>query len=106
MTPNNFDREHSFAIPSRRQFLVTAVLALTAPLLTRFALGMETGAGQPSAGAEPHAANLANRKLGSLEVSALGLGCISMAGTYSRIPDRQEIIASSGALKAKIQVVK
>jgi len=35
------------------------------------------------------------RKLGNsnLEVSALGLGCMSMTGGYSRSPDRQEMIA-------------
>lgn len=35
------------------------------------------------------------RTLGSsnLEVSALGLGCMSMSGGYSRSPDRQEMIA-------------
>src|SRR5213596_1095329 len=29
----------------------------------------------------------------TLEVSALGLGCMSMTGGYSRSPDRQEMIA-------------
>src|SRR3989440_2459227 len=35
------------------------------------------------------------RKLGNsnLEVSALGLGCMSMTGGYSLLPDRQEMIA-------------
>ena len=35
------------------------------------------------------------RKLGNsnLEVSALGAGCMSMTGGYSRLPDRQEMIA-------------
>src|SRR6476620_9456974 len=35
------------------------------------------------------------RKLGNsnLEVSALGLGCMSMTGGYSAMPDRQEMIS-------------
>jgi len=32
------------------------------------------------------------RKLGDLEVSALGLGCMGMSASYGRIPDRQEMI--------------
>src|SRR5688500_17756680 len=38
------------------------------------------------------------RTLGNnLEVSALGLGCMSMTGGYSRSPNRQEMIALIGA---------
>src|SRR5436853_4305937 len=39
--------------------------------------------------------NMLKRTLGksNLEVSALGLGCMSMTGGYSRTPDRQEMIA-------------
>ena len=33
------------------------------------------------------------RKLGNLEVSALGLGCMGMSASYGRIPDRQEMIS-------------
>jgi len=32
------------------------------------------------------------RKLGNLEVSALGLGCMGMSTSYGRIPDKQEMI--------------
>ena len=32
------------------------------------------------------------RKLGDLEVSALGLGCMGMSASYGRIPDKQEMI--------------
>jgi aryl-alcohol dehydrogenase-like predicted oxidoreductase len=33
------------------------------------------------------------RKLGNLEVSALGLGCMGMSASYGQIPDKQEMIA-------------
>ena len=33
------------------------------------------------------------RRLGSLEVSALGLGCMGMSASYGRIPDKQEMIS-------------
>lgn len=33
------------------------------------------------------------RKLGNLEVSALGLGCMGMSASYGRIPDKQEMIS-------------
>lgn len=33
------------------------------------------------------------RKLGDLEVSAPGLGCMGMSASYGRIPDRQEMIS-------------
>ncbi|HEU4832819.1 MAG TPA: aldo/keto reductase [Pyrinomonadaceae bacterium] len=32
------------------------------------------------------------RRLGNLEVSALGLGCMGMSASYGRIPDKQEMI--------------
>ena len=33
------------------------------------------------------------RKLGNLQVSALGLGCMGMSASYGRIPDKQEMIS-------------
>ena len=33
------------------------------------------------------------RKLGNLEVSTLGLGCMGMSASYGRIPDKQEMIS-------------
>ena len=33
------------------------------------------------------------RKLGNLEVSALGLGCMGMSAAYGKVPDKQEMIS-------------
>ena len=33
------------------------------------------------------------RRLGNLEVSALGLGCMGMSASYGRIPDKQEMVS-------------
>src|SRR5215204_2949571 len=33
------------------------------------------------------------RKLGDLEVSALGLGCMGMSASYGRVPDKQEMLS-------------
>jgi len=39
---------------------------------------------------QTNASNLTTRKLGSLEVSAIGLGCMNMvAGTYNPNPDKK-----------------
>jgi aryl-alcohol dehydrogenase-like predicted oxidoreductase len=36
---------------------------------------------------------MTKRKLGKLEVSAVGLGCMRMTGGYGPVPDKQEMIA-------------
>ncbi len=51
-------------------------------------------ASSPEQTLQTRASNLATRKLGSLEVSAIGLGCMNMvAGTYNPNPDKKEMIA-------------
>jgi aryl-alcohol dehydrogenase-like predicted oxidoreductase len=61
-------------------------------------LGMTAAALMPSwlFDAQPQAAAataFGRRRLGALEVSALGLGCMSMSGTYNLPPDRQQMVA-------------
>lgn len=68
-------REHSGHAMVRRDFLalglgMTAAAAMPSGLF---------GAQSPATGATA----LGRRKLGALEVSALGLGCMSMSGTYN-----------------------
>jgi aryl-alcohol dehydrogenase-like predicted oxidoreductase len=56
--------------------------------------GQPAGAGVATTGANrpQQAASIARRKLGSLEVSALGFGCMNVAGMYNHPIDRQEAI--------------
>ena len=68
----------------RREFLALG-LALTAAAPFRpGARSTETPHGPVSIG---------RRKLGQLEVSAVGLGCMSMAGVYNPPADRQQMVA-------------
>ena len=69
----------------RRDFLALGLSLAAAALLPR---GL-------AAAATPTAAPLPRRRLGALEVSALGLGCMSMApGTYNHPPPpRAEMVA-------------
>jgi aryl-alcohol dehydrogenase-like predicted oxidoreductase len=76
-------------LPSRRHFLATSGLVgagLAVRPLTRAAW-----AAQPSA-TSGRSSTMATRKLGELEVSALGFGCMNVAGMYNRPIDRQEAI--------------
>jgi hypothetical protein len=52
-----------------------------------------TGRAAPDAGSPAPAARLPRRRLGALEVSALGLGCQEAAGLYSPWPDTQRYFA-------------
>jgi aryl-alcohol dehydrogenase-like predicted oxidoreductase len=68
----------------RRDFLALGLGLTAAALLPSVAAG-----GAPTA-----TAPLPSRRLGALEVSALGLGCMSMvAGTYNPAPDRRAMVA-------------
>ena len=83
------------AMPDRRKFLAVGLAATAASLLG----GVSHGAQNPQAGqtaptgvTSPGTPARDRRRLGSLEVSALGFGCMNVAGMYNRPIDRQEAI--------------
>jgi aryl-alcohol dehydrogenase-like predicted oxidoreductase len=68
----------------RRDFVALGLALSAASLLPRTVLG----------GIPAHAVPvLSRRRLGSLEVSSLGLGCMSMIGVYNAPKDKQEMVA-------------
>lgn len=93
-TLNDFDREHGPAMPDRRNFLGAGLGFTAASLLPRVPARAQTQAGQPANGATSTQSPLRStpggrRRLGSLEVSSLGLGVQNMSRTYqTTIPTR------------------
>jgi len=92
---NDSIREGGRALPGRRGFLALGLAATAASLLG----GVSYGAQNPQAGqaapigtASPGTPARDRRRLGSLEVSALGFGCMNVAGMYNLPIDRQEAI--------------
>lgn len=93
----------SAAVPAsrdRRNFLIAgAGLALAATTLGRSGVVMAKPAGQDTPNAPSDAApvrkeTLTTRKLGSLEVSGMGLGCLPMVGYYGGGPrDRKAMVS-------------
>ncbi len=93
----------SAAVPAsrdRRNFLIAgAGLALAATTLGRSGAVMAKPAGQDTPNAPSDAApvrkeTLTTRKLGSLEVSSMGLGCLPMVGYYGGGPrDRKAMVS-------------
>lgn len=91
------------AVPAsrdRRNFLIAgAGLALAATTLGRSGAVMAKPAGQDTPNAPSDAApvrkeTLTTRKLGSLEVSSMGLGCLPMVGYYGGGPrDRKAMVS-------------
>lgn len=74
---------------SRRDFLATTALAGAG--LAVAPLPSAAWSQQPNAG-ERRSSTMPTRKLGAQEVSALGFGCIEVAGMYNLPLDRQEAI--------------
>lgn len=98
----------SAAVPAsrdRRNFLIAgAGLALAATTLGRSGAVMAKPAGQDTPNAPSDAApvrkeTLTTRKLGSLEVSSMGLGCLPMVGYYGGGPrDQPDALAKNMVL--------
>ena len=95
--------QHSASVPAsreRRNFLIAgAGLALAATTLGRSGAVMAKPAGQdtsndPSDAVPVQKETLTTRKLGSLEVSSMGLGCLPMVGYYGGGPrDRKAMVS-------------
>lgn len=85
-------------IINRRDFLARTALAGTGLALAQFAWASATGqsikgseASNPGKISDPFVKG--KRKLGTLEVSEIGLGCMSMAGVYNAVQPKAEMIA-------------
>jgi aryl-alcohol dehydrogenase-like predicted oxidoreductase len=103
---NDPTRENGPAQPDRRKVIAAGLGLAAASLLTRMptaAHAQQTGpfSGAPGAtgamgvmdaATRSYAAPVERRRLGALEVSALGFGSIEVAGMYNRPLDRQEAV--------------
>ena len=79
----------------RRRFLRRMAALAAAPLVAEIAACARTQPASQSgsrAAATPGTASLARRRLGSLEVSALGLGCMNVAWAYGPPTKREDAI--------------
>ncbi len=82
--------ERGPAMPDRRKFLVAGLGLAATSLLPRITVGAEA---TQSAAKTSRPASLSRRKLGSLEVSSVGIGVQNMSRTYqTTIPTRAEMI--------------
>ena len=79
------------AMPGRRRLLAAGLGVAAASLLPVSAVRAQTGpAGSSTTGSR--SSSTQRRMLGSLEVSALGMGCMNFAGMYGPPTDRQEAV--------------
>ncbi len=77
-------------VANRRSVLTAGLGMAAASLLPLSSVGAQTGAaGSP---ARSRASSAQRRMLGSLEVSALGMGCQNFAGMYGPPTDREEAV--------------
>src|SRR5690606_22282933 len=80
--------------PNRREFFKNAVLAGAGIMMTPALAVNSTEINSNELPIKKPSSSLPTRRLGSLEVSGIGLGCMSMvAGTYNPTPPKDEMIA-------------
>lgn len=79
------------AMPERRKIFAAGLGVAAASLLPLPAMRAQAAITEAAATASSPA-NLGRRKLGSLEVSAMGMGCQNFAGMYGPPTDRQEAV--------------
>jgi aryl-alcohol dehydrogenase-like predicted oxidoreductase len=93
---NDFMSEESQGKVGRREF-ITAGMSLTAA--SWMTLSPAAQAQQPvrAAGRGPKTSVQSQRRLGSLEVSALGLGCLPLFGFYGRHTEKKDMVALARA---------
>jgi aryl-alcohol dehydrogenase-like predicted oxidoreductase len=97
---NDPTRANGPAQPERRRVIAAGLGLTAASLLTRFPTGAHAQQanqyavpqGATGTNTRPQALSVDRRRLGSLDVSALGFGSIEVAGMYNRPLDRQEAI--------------
>jgi aryl-alcohol dehydrogenase-like predicted oxidoreductase len=77
------------AMVGRRRFLALGLGVAAASMLPRMSLRAQT---PESSVATSAPANLPRRKLGSLEVSSIGLGCLPLVGYYDTKLDKNEAV--------------
>lgn len=90
---NTITRENQLA---RRRFLAGGLAAGAAVLLSSSLSGMVHAATPPAASATEktqQSPSLPQRRLGSLQVSAIGLGCLPMVGYYGGTYAKKDMIA-------------
>lgn len=91
-TPQDRNRENGPALPGRRQVLKAATVLTAASLLPQ-SIAWAQGQGAADTNAPPQPTLTTGRKLGTLEVSSIGLGVQNMSRTYqTTIPTRSEML--------------
>ncbi|WP_333209529.1 aldo/keto reductase [Microcoleus sp. S36b_A4] len=84
--------KHGPALPGRRTFLGAGVGLAAASLLSRMSASAQSGPADRPADGESSPTIEGRRKLGTLEVSAVGIGVQNMSRTYQQtIPTRSEM---------------